>query len=452
MEENNKTAVDGLDRTEYDKVMDKILKDSIKDKDKVGFVKEHLKLTDKKVDMSPEELQALLRKSYDKIVEILREYCCLRDDYYSLIAVWILGTYFHDKMESYPYLFLNAMKGSGKTRLLKLIASMSHNGKILASLREAVLFRTAKGSTICIDEFESLGNKERGDLRELLNTAYKKGISVERMKKITTPEGSEQVVEAFELYCPIAMANIWGMEDVLGDRCIPLTLEKVNDVIITKLIENFVLNLDIQWVKSMLKCIDVVTLPFGGIVEGWNKWVKSRYTTAYTYTTLTTETTLTTLIYEKIDKTGLNGRSLELFFPLFLISWLIGEDVLDQTLETAQEINQERMSEEIVENKDINFIEFVAQQEWKDFIEVSEITKKFREALHEDSDDIKWINAKWVGKALRRLNFNKMKRRTGKGIEVILNIEKAKEKLKIFKPMELKPKVTEESVKQSMGD
>ena len=448
MIEENKPAVDGLSREEHNKVMDELIKESLKDKNKISFANEHITLTGgKPPQLSPEELRDMLRKSYDKIVEVLKEYCCLRDDYYSLIAIWILGTYFHDKMESYPYLFLNAMKGSGKTRLLKLIASMSHNGKILASLREAVLFRTAKGSTICIDEFESLGNKERGDLRELLNTAYKKGISVERMKKITTPEGSEQVVEAFELYCPIAMANIWGMEDVLGDRCIPLTLEKVNDLIITKLIENFVLNLDIQYVKSMLKCIPVVIMPFGGIVEGWNKWVKSKYTTAYTYTTFDTETTLLHTLYEKIDKIGLNGRSLELFFPLFLISWVLGDDVLDKTLETAQEINQERMSEEIVENKDINFIEFIARQEWKGFIEVSELTKRFREALHEDSEDIKWINARWVGRALKRLNFNKKKRRTEKGIEVMLNVEKANEKLRIFKPMEPKQKVTEESVK-----
>lgn len=451
MVEENKPAVDGLSREEHNKVMNELMKDSLKDKTKLSFANEHITLTGgKPIELSPDEIRALLRANYEKIMGVLKEYCCLREDYYSIIAVWILGTYFHDKMESYPFLFLNAMKGSGKTRLLKLIASMSHNGKILASLREAVLFRTAKGSTICIDEFESLGNKERGDLRELLNTAYKKGISVERMKKITTPEGSEQVVEAFELYCPIAMANIWGMEDVLGDRCIPLTLEKVNDPIVTMLIENFVLNLDIQWIKNSLKCSSVVNMPLGGIVEGWNNWVKQKYTTHNYTTTLTTITTITTLIhnfYEKIDKTGLNGRSLELFFPLFLISWVLGDDVLDKTLETAQDINQERMSEEIVENKDINFIEFVAQQEWEDFIEVSEITKKFKEALHEDSDDIKWINAKWVGRALKRLNFNKTKRRTNKGIEVILNIEKAREKLRIFKPMEPKQKVTEESVK-----
>jgi len=34
------------------------------------------------------------------------------------------------------------------------------------------------------------------------------------------------VIEEFAVYCPIAMANIRGMENVLGDRCISLILEK----------------------------------------------------------------------------------------------------------------------------------------------------------------------------------------------------------------------------------
>ena len=118
------------------------------------------------------------------------------------------------------------MRGSGKTRILKLIASMSKNGEVLGSLSEAVLFRTAKGRTICIDEFEKVGSHENQALRELLNAAYKKGQKIKRMKKA----GDEYVVEEFDIYTPICMANIWGMDEVLGDRCITIVLEKSNDL------------------------------------------------------------------------------------------------------------------------------------------------------------------------------------------------------------------------------
>ncbi len=36
----------------------------------------------------------------------------------------------------------------------------------------------------------------------------------------------------------------------------------------------------------------------------------------------------------------------------------------------------------------------------------------------------KWLNSKWIGRALKRMNLNKSKKRTSSGIEVMLNIEK----------------------------
>ena len=60
-----------------------------------------------------------MRRSYVQVKEILREYMDLDERYYSLVSVWIIGTYFHKQFPSYPYLFFNAMKGSGKTRMLK---------------------------------------------------------------------------------------------------------------------------------------------------------------------------------------------------------------------------------------------------------------------------------------------------------------------------------------------
>ena len=128
-----------------------------------------------------DKFEAMIKDSYYLVIDILKKYCDLPEKYYKLIALWIIGTYFHDEFPTYPYLFLNAMKGSGKSRLLKLITYLSKDGCMLNSITEAVLFRT-KG-TLGIDEFEGITRKGSEALKELLNSAYKKGILVKRMKK-----------------------------------------------------------------------------------------------------------------------------------------------------------------------------------------------------------------------------------------------------------------------------
>jgi len=136
------------------------------------FKEKEVKKTKEKKEMSEEELRKELKPILNNIIKILKKYMDLKPENYLLIGVWILGTHFHQNFRSYPYLFFNAMKGSGKSRLLNLVTILSKDGMVLNSLTEAVLFRT-KG-TLGIDEFESIGKKGNESLRELLNSAYKK--------------------------------------------------------------------------------------------------------------------------------------------------------------------------------------------------------------------------------------------------------------------------------------
>ena len=98
-----------------------------------------------------------LLEAYRNILDILKEYLDLKKEYYNIIALWIIGTYFHNKFPSYPYLFFNAMKGSGKSRTINLITCLSKDGSVQNSMTEAVLFRTS--GTLAIDEFEGVGRK-----------------------------------------------------------------------------------------------------------------------------------------------------------------------------------------------------------------------------------------------------------------------------------------------------
>lgn len=368
-----------------------------------------------------------LRAVYEDIKNVLKFYIDTKEENYDLIALWIMGTYCHKEYLTYPYLFFNAMKGSGKTRMLKIIKELSFNGDMLASLSEAVLFRTT--GTLCIDEFENIRSKEKNSLRELLNTAYKKGGKVKRMKKKKTIDGEEQVVEEFSTFRPIAMANISGMEEVLGDRCISLVLEKSNNKSLTRKVENFDTNPMFALIKQKLKnVVSCSVVSLGGIYNAWNEYV----TYIYTLTTLTTYNYTNYIeMFQKIEKTGVDGRNLELFFPLLIFAQEIG--VMDRILEIMQKITTERNVDEIIESKDVRLLDYVSIQSDKDWYKIKELSSMFRLYLNEGEDEDPWLNPKWLGRALKRLNLIVQKRRTDAGMEVILDVKKAKQKGEMFK-------------------
>jgi hypothetical protein len=387
------------------------------------------------------KVKVIIRECFDLIKEVLEKYVVLKEEYYNIISLWIIGTYLHKEFESYPYLFLNAMRGSGKTRTLKLITSLSFEGEVLASPTEAVLFRCT--GTLGIDEFEGIGNKDKSSLRELLNAGYKKGIVVKRLKRKKTLKGEEQVVESFEPYRPVVMANIWGMEEVLSDRCISLVLEKSDDPLRTKLIEDFSSNKTIGFIRKNLNqcrlCSDVL---LENIQTTWNNYIINKYkktlNTLTSYNTITTQTTQQLIkkveldqLFNKIEESQLYGRNLELFLPLFLISWIINKETLEKTLEIAKKVSMERTHEEEVESPDVMLLDFICQQEpTLQFHNIKGLTDSFRSFIDEPGD---WLNTHWFGRALKRLDLVVDKKRTNIGRQVILNVKKAQEKIKMFK-------------------
>lgn len=426
LEQNNAREINGV--IETDEIIPKpTLEQWVQYKNEKGIVGKEEEIIQVRED---------LKKNYQLIKVTLDEYLDIPSEHKTIISLWIIGTYLHGEFEAYPYLFLNAMRGSGKTRALKLITTLS-NGNVLISPTEAVLFRT-KGC-LGIDEFESLGSKEKQAIRELLNASYKKGIKVIRMKKKKTLEGEGQIVEEFEPYRPIIMANIWGIEEVLADRCITLILEKSNRQLYTKLIEDFSTNPDIKQIIctfNSIKCSLCSVVIEKKQTTSWNDYVKSKYTpdtlnALNTETTLTTKETIEELFFNKIDDTGLDGRNLELFFPLFLIANQISDLVLDDILSIAKKKTQDRKLDEMTESKDVALYKLVANQEENKPYRVGELANILKLTLGEGENE--WLNAKWLGRALKRLNLTIDKRRVGEGIEVTLNIAKAKEKLEIFK-------------------
>lgn len=406
-----------------------------------------------------EDAKELFNFMYTEIIDILKEYLVLKENQYKIISIWILGTYFHEHFNTFPYLFFNAMRGSGKTRTLKLISALGAkgDGSIQNNITEAVLFRIARGTTTCIDECEQIRNKDKQMLREILNSAYKKGMKVSRMRKKKTLDGEQQVVEDFEPYFPIAMANISGMDEVLADRSITLILEKSDDPEKTKKGEDFQENLRIKWIKQTLtqfgRQVDINRQK--EITQKWNFWLKMTYNNIYTMSTKATLSTNplvkeylklvdigrevkideeTHEFFTKLNDAGIVGRNFELFMPLLTTANFISKMLFEEIFEVVKEMVREKKEEEYHESTDVSLYQFVlSKSDISEFIRIKDITREFREYVGEtDNEESKWLNERWLSRALKRLNLVEYKRKVHGCFEVRLNYAKAKEKLKLF--------------------
>ena len=102
-------------------------------------------------------------------------------------------------------------------------------------------------------------------------------------------------------------------------------------------------------------------------------------------------------------------------------------------LDHAGNIVNEKKNDELVESKDVMVYTLVANREKSDmWVNVIELTNTLRFIVGEESAK-DWLTPIWLGKALKRLNLIKSKKRVGKGIQVILDVEKAKIKERLFK-------------------
>lgn len=384
------------------------------------------KLDDPSYDLSGEKDKAseTLLQAYENLIDIQKKYIDINPMYHPIISLWILGTYLHKEFRSYPFLYFNAMKGSGKTRTLNLITHLAKDGEVLNHPTEAVLFRTS--GTLAIDEFEGVNRKGNENIRELLNSAYKKGAKVKRMKQKKTKEGTEQVVEEFEVYRPIVLANIWGMDNVLGDRCITVVLERSNDQKITRLMELFDIDKIITSTKELISKENVVWCSVVTPLEvyrEWNEYITNNY--------ISTHNNKYTKLHKKIKDSDLDGRILELTMPLLILANAINDKVLDNLLKVLVKIVDDRKVDDIYNNKDVALIDYLSQEvPQNEYVSVTELTKRFKEFLGESED---WINAKFVGRALDRLKLIIKKKRMARGIYVVIDYLKAQDKMRMFK-------------------
>lgn len=167
---------------------------------------------------NPYEIFTLIKNIVQKYGELKEE------GWYDIIPLWCMGSYMFCIFETYPYLGFCGLKGTGKSKMARLLSFMTFNGQHIISIKESTIFRDVESlrSTMCIDESEDLWDpKNNQAVRSLLNAGYCKGGRVPRQEG-DTKKGF--FTHYYEVYSPKVMSNIKGFEDVLGSRVITVTM------------------------------------------------------------------------------------------------------------------------------------------------------------------------------------------------------------------------------------
>lgn len=375
-----------------------------------------------------------------RIREILKRYMDMEEYYYDVVALWIIGTYFHGSFSTYPYLFINGEKGSGKTRLLQLVSVLSRGGILTSTPTEAVMFRlpNIRPTTLCIDEAENIGNEDKVNLRLLLNAAYKKGMVIPRMGR-KDKDGNYQLDE-FRVFTPISLANIYGLDAVLEDRCITLILEKSWNRRIVNRMGNYERDKEIAEVREELEKLSVevyILTTLGGIVDYTSDQLVQMFDTP---SVKENYTNYTNYPWELIMEASIDGRDLELWYPLLVLSGIIGRDNFQIIAKTASWFGKQKKEYDVVENRDIEFMVFMNSRldgtSSSEYTPVSDLVKDYRANVDERA---KWFTSRWVGHSVKRLNLAIAKRRIASGMEYVFDRDKISRRLErmgIIKPPE----------------
>lgn len=373
-------------------------------------------------------------KIYELILEILDDYIDMEDEEKKKIAMWVIGASLKDCFETFPILYINASMSSGKTRLLKLLNNLIPNSLLTTNLTEAVLFRIPQAASLnamLIDEAEGITSKEQGNLKELLNSCYKKGSEVIRMRKVPKTESYE--AERFDLFLPVAIANITGLEGVVESRAISIIMEKSNRSDIIKKMEIFTFDDRFEKVKKTLSTVDsVVKCSFSNDYLQICLFLNN--CTNYTNNINNIYYTNYTNFIELIKNGEIGGRELEIWLPLFTVASHISDNILKELYEIALSDMRHRRESDIIEDRDTSFLLFLHNTYFQnhsktEFQKPSEMREEFRELEGMNKSDY-WPSSQWIGRCLKRLKIIIEKRRLARGVEVMIDYNKIQERIR----------------------
>jgi len=171
--------------------------------------------------IEPQKVDAEIDEAFKKHLEMLEaeRILCKR---------WIEGTFFYDCFDAFPILNVLGVSESGKSRLNLLNLALCYHAEGVIDPTEAGIFRSKEEdkATLCIDEAEYLNNPHLySTLRVLINASYSKHSGyVTRYDEVD----GKRVKRRFDLYSPMSVTGIGGLEGVTLSRAFRIVMRKVD--------------------------------------------------------------------------------------------------------------------------------------------------------------------------------------------------------------------------------
>ncbi len=178
------------------------------------------------VKMIEGELQVPSHKEvFDEIIAAEKRFINFEWDerLYSVVAAYVMYTYYNDFFTTAPRLFFLGPYGSGKTRAMITTTYLSRHGFVVLDPSEASVYRSieAYGPTLGIDE-SALDEK----LLKLIAAGYKKGLKVPRVDKTIK---DSLMLGLFETFSPVIMSFTEPPKELVGQRTIIINMFKTSD-------------------------------------------------------------------------------------------------------------------------------------------------------------------------------------------------------------------------------
>ena len=369
--------------------------------------------------------------------------------YYSLIAYWVIGTYFHKRFACFPYLFINALKRSGKTKLLDVTKMLAYNAVFSPNMSSSALFRLTQsaGATTLLDESEDLEDPEKkADLKSLLLSGYKRGTFVYRSEK---GPNDTFVPMPFDVYSPKAIANIKGIDSVLEDRCITITMKRGK---ILAIINKDVPTEDPIWRTNRDRLARFYFQDYAGIETFYTQM--ENVENLFEGIDVVCVDSVVSVVYLRVqEKKNLYvARTWEMWRALFSIAKYIFFSYTSrkQTTQTTQttlnpfadllSLSVDLITEKEAENATdtgeslliMGLLKIIVKDAYYKPQEMLDAALEFTEVLPG------WFNPKWMGRVFKRLGF-KEKRRYGRGVEYRLTpaqVQDIADRLNIHLPID----------------
>jgi len=309
-------------------------------------------------------LPIILINSMKKYIEMADE------DMYTVVALWIIGTYLLPIWRTYPYLSISGARRCGKSKLLTFINQVAFNSLFSVDISVSTIYRLIQSTrcTLLIDEAERLSSPEKAEaMRNILNSGYKKGGKVYRSDKVKDSIRPR----SFDVFSAKAFVSYEGIEDITEDRCIQITmLRSTNPDVLNSEIDEF----DKIWSKIRSRLYSFALLNF--------EEIKS--------------------LYDSFVEESLVSRERELWKPILVLAKYFG--VYQRVLDFALKESKTKITEEVLEARENIVLQALAKIVNEDRIYyITEIKNEIIENYNKENEPIpKWLTNHWIGRCLSR--------------------------------------------------